>query len=273
MNLESSAIEHALQVGMRSGAAAPLRLGRRILIKTSTVSTNDDVVELAIKGEPEGTVVFAESQSAGRGRKGNAWVSTAGENLLFSVLLRPELPLVEWPRLAHAAGVAIVWGLRDWVENAELKLKWPNDVYADRRKLAGILVESRSLDGGSFAVIGAGININTLSERFPPELRQQVTSLREISGSRAALDRNALAGSVLSELNRAYELLHTDFEVIRQEMERSSLLLGKEIVYQRDGRSENATAVGFGANGELKIRRQGGSEDELVLSADQVRLA
>lgn len=273
MQLESSAIEHALQVGMRSGPSAPQRLGGRILVKTATHSTNDDVVELALAGEPEGTVVFAESQSAGRGRKGNVWVAPAGENLLFSVLLRPQVPLAKWPRLAHVAGVAIVWGLQAWADAAELKLKWPNDVYADGKKLAGILVESRSLDGGSFAVIGAGININTLSEQFPPELRHQVTSLREVSADRTPLNRNALAGSVLSELNRAYELMQSDFDTIRQEMERCSLLLGKRIVYQRDGRSQEGTAIGFGVNGELKVRHAESGIEEMVLSADLVRLA
>ncbi len=272
MKLDPDAILHATQVGMRSGTTVPLRLGTRIIVHEETRSTNDDIVALANSGEQEGTVVFAESQTAGRGRKGNSWVSPPGENLLFSVLLRPEMPLKDWPRLAHAAGIAVVWGLQHWVESCTLQLKWPNDVYADGRKLAGILVESRSVDPGrSFAVMGVGINVNTPAERFPADLRQQITSVRDLANARNPLNRAELAGSILSELNRTYHLAMTDFEVLRREMEACSMLLGKEVRFQQAGRWQQGLVLGFGENGELQVRDTETGEMETVLSADLVR--
>jgi BirA family transcriptional regulator, biotin operon repressor / biotin---[acetyl-CoA-carboxylase] ligase len=130
----------------------------------STDSTNERARELAAAGAPHGTLVTAGEQTAGRGRQGRAWTAPAGSAVLMSVVLREFSEL-----LPLAAAVATCDALP-----LDCRIKWPNDVWAAERKLAGILAEARPQEG--WAVLGIGLNVTT--EEFPPELREIATSLR-----------------------------------------------------------------------------------------------
>ena len=121
-------------------------VGREVLVFEETGSTNDVAARLAAGGQVEGTVVFAETQTRGRGRHGRAWVSPKGRGLWFSVVLRPRFPM---PRLTIAASVAVAR-----VVGEPARIKWPNDVMWAGRKLAGILSEAR----GNTAMLGVGLN-------------------------------------------------------------------------------------------------------------------
>jgi BirA family biotin operon repressor/biotin-[acetyl-CoA-carboxylase] ligase len=136
-----------------------------------TDSTNERAKQLAAAGAPHGTLVTADEQSAGRGRQGRVWTAPAGSAVLMSLVLR-ELDEL----LPIAAAVAVCEALP-----ADAAIKWPNDVWIDRRKVAGILVEGRPQDG--WAVLGVGLNVTTGS--FPPELAETATSLR-LAGLEAA---------------------------------------------------------------------------------------
>jgi BirA family biotin operon repressor/biotin-[acetyl-CoA-carboxylase] ligase len=127
-------------------------------------STNERAKELAAAGAPHGTLVTADEQSAGRGRQGRVWTAPAGSAVLMSLVLR-ELDEL----LPITAAVAICEALP-----AEAAIKWPNDVWIERRKVAGILVEGRPQEG--WAVLGVGLNVTT--ESFPPELAETATSLK-----------------------------------------------------------------------------------------------
>ena len=129
-----------------------------------TDSTNERAKELAAAGAPHGTLVTADEQSAGRGRQGRVWTAPAGSAVLMSLVVR-ELDEL----LPITAAVAICEALP-----AEAAIKWPNDVWIERRKLAGILVEGRPQEG--WAVLGVGLNVTT--ESFPPELAETATSLK-----------------------------------------------------------------------------------------------
>jgi BirA family biotin operon repressor/biotin-[acetyl-CoA-carboxylase] ligase len=130
-----------------------------------TDSTNARARELAAAGAPHGTLVTADSQTAGRGRQGRSWTAAPGDALLMSLLVRRVDPL-----LPLAAAVAVC----DSLAPVDAAIKWPNDVWlADRRKVAGILLEGRPQEG--WAVIGIGLNVRT--REFPPELRETATSL------------------------------------------------------------------------------------------------
>jgi BirA family biotin operon repressor/biotin-[acetyl-CoA-carboxylase] ligase len=129
-----------------------------------TDSTNARARELAIEGAPHGTLVTAGEQSAGRGRQGRHWGAAPGEALLMSLLVRDVRPL-----LPLAAAVAVCEALAP----LEAAIKWPNDVWIERRKVAGILLEGRPQEG--WAVIGIGLNVRT--REFPPELQGSATSL------------------------------------------------------------------------------------------------
>jgi BirA family biotin operon repressor/biotin-[acetyl-CoA-carboxylase] ligase len=138
-----------------------------------TDSTNERAKELAISGAPGGLVVTAERQTAGRGRRGTAWFAPPGSALLYSALARP-FAAGDSPLLPLAVPLAVCEAA-EAVAPVRCGVKWPNDVWIDERKLAGVLVEARPEEG--WAVIGVGINVAIASEDFPPELRDTATSL------------------------------------------------------------------------------------------------
>ncbi|MCB1078308.1 MAG: biotin--[acetyl-CoA-carboxylase] ligase [Verrucomicrobiae bacterium] len=239
-------------------------------VVAETRSTNDDAIQLGLEGATEGTVVFAEHQTSGRGRRGDAWVSPPGTNLLLTLLLRPETPVTTWTRIPHLAGLAVCRALKSAFPSLPpAKLKWPNDVYLDDRKLAGILVESRSLGGRPpFAVLGIGLNVNGPREAFPPELRPIATSLLEHTGH--VIDRNALAAALLAEWAVLYPTeLSGDFSGCREELRDVSWLWGRSLTIHSGGREIIGTAADIGPEGELIIERPDGSR-EPVVSADRV---
>ncbi|MGE5174963.1 MAG: biotin--[acetyl-CoA-carboxylase] ligase [Hyphomicrobiales bacterium] len=164
-------------------------------------STNDEALRRAAEGAPEGLVVVAAEQTAGRGRLGRSWWGRTGDSLLFSLLLRPDVPVARFPLfgIAMAAAVAEAGGE---AAGATLRVKWPNDVLHGTRKLCGILAESRpNGDGRAALVIGVGINVGQRAEDFPEELRDRATSLRIAAGGRG-VDRDALLAAVLGRFDR-----------------------------------------------------------------------
>ena len=160
-------------------------LGRPRLHLRETSSTNDRARELAGTGAPHGTLVTAAAQSAGRGRQGRTWSAPPGHALLMSLVLRDPPPL-----LPLGAAVAVAAAAGD-----DARIKWPNDVLVDGRKVSGILAEGRPQEG--WAVLGVGVNVTT--ERFPVELAESATSLR-LAGS-AATPAQVLA-DLLESLSR-----------------------------------------------------------------------
>jgi BirA family transcriptional regulator, biotin operon repressor / biotin---[acetyl-CoA-carboxylase] ligase len=161
----------------------------------SVGSTNDVAAAL-----PHGSVVVAGHQTAGRGRRGHAWFSPPGSGLYVSVALAPATASIDPPRatmlLTLAAGVAIAEGIAA-ATGLAVDLKWPNDVFVSRRKLAGILAES----GGETVVLGYGINV--LDSAFPPELRDRATSLQSELGR--AIDRDLVLDETLAALSQRYD--------------------------------------------------------------------
>jgi BirA family biotin operon repressor/biotin-[acetyl-CoA-carboxylase] ligase len=149
------------------GFGSPHRHFRR------TDSTNERAKELALAGAPGGLVVTGDEQTAGRGRRGHAWFAPPGSCLLYSALLRP-FAADEAPLLPLAVPVAVCEAAES-VAPVRCQVKWPNDVWLEERKLAGVLVEARPEDG--WAVIGVGLNVAIRPDEFPEELRETATSL------------------------------------------------------------------------------------------------
>ncbi|MEX2193763.1 MAG: biotin--[acetyl-CoA-carboxylase] ligase [Thermoleophilaceae bacterium] len=147
-------------------------LGRPRVHHRLTDSTNERAKVLAAASAPHGTLVTAGEQSAGRGRQGRSWVAPAGRSLLMSLVLR-DLDEAD-AALPLAAAVAVCEAC-EAVAPVRCAIKWPNDVWIERRKVAGILVEGRPQDG--WAVLGIGLNVSTAAEDFPAELRGIATSL------------------------------------------------------------------------------------------------
>lgn len=139
----------------------------KLTIVDVTGSTNDDLLEAGKQGAPHGTGLAAREQTAGRGRRGHKWDSTAG-NLLLSILLRPRVDPAKYSGLAAVSGLAVLEALEKQGLANEIGLKWPNDLVARGRKLGGILVEAaRDNEGKPFAVCGIGVNVNYVPSEVP----------------------------------------------------------------------------------------------------------
>jgi len=226
---------------------------RDVLVFEKTGSTNDVVNGLGRDGAPAGLAVFAEEQTAGRGRLGRRWQSNPRLGLWFSLLLRPELPLAEWPRLTLWIAWAVARGIRHCTQ-VEAMLKWPNDIYANGRKLAGILVESSPMD--AFATAGIGLNVN--HEAFHAPLDATATSLRLQTGAR--VDRNALAAAILEALDESYHLPGNGFHEIMAWAQRADYLRGRWVtavtgIVESEGRAEGLDP----ADGALLMRTADGA--------------
>ncbi len=159
-------------------------------------STQAIAFALAADGAADGTVVLADSQSAGRGRRGRVWLDEPGASLLVSVVLRPRLEPVRLPLLSLAVAVAVAEALTQ-VTGVSARLKWPNDVLVGGRKIAGILLESRL---GPAPVVVVGIGVNLVQREFPPALQGGATSV--LLETDRAVEREALLDAVLQALDR-----------------------------------------------------------------------
>ena len=168
-----------------------------------TASTNDVAREWALAGAPVGALVVAARQTRGRGRRERTWDSPAGTGLYASFVLRPDWPAEQAPNLAIVAGVAAYRALRALgVQN--LRIKWPNDVLANGRKICGVLVEPRLGAGRiEFAVVGIGINVGQGAGDFPPDLRLPATSCRLENAPISVDDLLALLVQSLHDAGRA----------------------------------------------------------------------
>ena len=167
-------------------------------------STNEEALRRASEGAPDGLVIVAERQTAGRGRLGRSWWGAPGASLLFSIVLRPSIEVARWPLL----GIAMACAVADAAGEAAartLDVKWPNDVLHDGRKLCGVLAESRVPSPGAPAlVVGAGINVNQREDQFPEELRERATSVRIVAGG-GPVDSRALLAATLGRFQRYLE--------------------------------------------------------------------
>ena len=233
----------------------PGGLWRTVEVAAVTGSTNADLLARAARGEPEGAVLAAEQQSAGRGRLGRAWVSPPRAALTFSVLLRPAaVPRARLGWLPLLAGVAVAAAVRD-VAAVDARLKWPNDVLVGPRKVGGILAEAT----GEAVVVGIGVNVSTQPAELPPPGPGALaaTSLR-IEGA-ASLDRERLLAGILAGLERRYQAWcqvfgDTERSGLRAEYTGLCATLGRRVrVELPGGRLRDGLAAALDADGRLLL--------------------
>jgi BirA family biotin operon repressor/biotin-[acetyl-CoA-carboxylase] ligase len=232
----------------------------RLLIKQTVDSTNDEVRRLAEMGMPEGLVVITDRQTQGRGRRGAAWFSPPGESLAFSVLLRPDPPKALWPRLALVAGLAVAEALEESIPL--VGIKWPNDVWAGGKKIAGILVEA----GRDFAVVGIGLNVNTRA--FPAEVAGTATSLALESGGEVS--RKEVLSSIIRRLSLRRHQIGTEFPEAINSIRLRCVLTGQGVSLTAASGPLTGTVEGISPQGELLLRTPGGLQT--LLQADEVRI-
>jgi BirA family biotin operon repressor/biotin-[acetyl-CoA-carboxylase] ligase len=232
-------------------------IGRDIQVFEQTTSTNDVVEKLARDGVREGAVVFAESQTRGRGRLGRKWVSPARKGLWFSILLRPNLRPQETTRLTVATATALRRALLSQTR-LPVEIKWPNDILINGKKVAGILTEmSAELDRVRHVIPGIGIDVNQDAHEFPPELRKIATSLKIESGE--SLSRPALAAVVLRELDYDYSRICAGkFSEVAGEWVEHCGTIGKDVTVHIGDRKMRGRAESLDDEGALVLRTEHG---------------
>ncbi|MGE5531727.1 MAG: biotin--[acetyl-CoA-carboxylase] ligase [Bacteroidota bacterium] len=238
------------------------RLRGPIIYRDLVGSTNDEVMQLAEAGAAEGTVVVAERQTAGRGRQGRVWHAPAGQTLMFSLLLRPQLPVQKWSLLSTMASVAVATVLRDVAGNG-IGTKWPNDIVHDGRKLCGILVEARA---PHFAVVGIGLNVVGDTSDWPGDLQKIATTLEMATG--VVAHREELLARVLNSLDECYDLMLTSDPALTERQRQLETTLGKELHVKIGQRQVRGRAVDVGPLGELILDTPDGP---LTVSSGEVQ--
>ncbi len=222
----------------------------------STGSTNTVALEQGLLGLPGPLAIFAEHQTAGRGRFARKWESGAGEGLSLSLLLRPAATQRFWPRLTALAALAVARCAVEFLPEDGVQIKWPNDVVVSGKKIAGILAETGSDPvRGHFVVVGIGLNVNQVG--FPEPLNTTAYSLRMLAGHE--LERAAVAASLLGHLGCLLPLLEDGFTAPLREIERRSSVLGKRLSLHTGAASVEGTAEALDSEGLLQLRMDDGT--------------
>ncbi|HTZ33368.1 MAG TPA: biotin--[acetyl-CoA-carboxylase] ligase [Methylomirabilota bacterium] len=236
--------------------------GKRVFHYFKMDSTNRAAIELGLAGEPEGTVVMAEEQTAGRGRAGRSWHSEKGTGLYVSILLRPRLAPAQTPLLTMLAGISAQAAV-EAVTGLAPELKWPNDLLLNGKKLGGILTEMHAEPSAvRFVVVGIGINTN--QEKFPTELAAIATSLRKESGR--ITFRLELLVRLLSQFESDYSRFLSEGAqfVVERFQEVSNFAKGRRVRVDTGLESYVGTTAGLSPDGLLLVKRENGPATTVI---------
>jgi BirA family biotin operon repressor/biotin-[acetyl-CoA-carboxylase] ligase len=228
----------------------------------SVTSTNDLAIRMAEEGAPEGTVIVAEAQTSGRGRRGRTWSSPAG-GLYLSIILRPDLPPDRLWQIAFVASLAAAEAVTR-VSGLPARIKWPNDVLLSGRKVAGILVEARKSprrrETQRTVVVGIGVNVNI--EDFPTELAERATSIALQLGRR--LDMKAVEDAFLETFGARYkEHLREGFPPLLRAWKELDCTVGSEVSVHTGEGVVTGRAVEVDSHGDLVIERSDGDKERV----------
>ena len=237
-------------------------LGKNIHFFREVDSTNDVARELAREGAEEGTIVIAESQRSGKGRRGKRWISPSGGAWL-TIILRPEIEPTKAPQLTLVTGVAVAETL-DQECGLNIGIKWPNDILIGDKKVSGILTEVETKKGEvDFVLVGIGIDLNMDVTTFPPNLRGGATSLK------AELDREIQGAELVQRFLQRFEILYNQFKAgefreILTEWRKLSSTIGKYVEVHKKGRIVYGEAVGVNKDGKLILELEDGTLRKIV---------
>ena len=248
---------------------------RNIVLHRSVDSTNLLAKGLASEGAPEGTLVLAEEQTAGRGRMQRQWLSPACKNLLFSFILRPFIPLdrvfVLTMILSVAAAKAAATAMREGIGEPRVMIKWPNDLYIRNKKLGGILTEFSVKDGKvEYVVLGLGLNVNWNPGENAGLLYPATSILAESGGS---VSRNGLLVDILHIFAKYYEeMLSGRMEDLYRRWNELSMILGREVTVDLNGKTITGTADRIDRSGALLLKDTNGREHRILSGDVSVRI-
>ena len=242
--------------------------GHPVVYEEEQESTNQTAKMLAEQGASHGTLVVAERQVSGRGRRGRTWHSPKGSGIWMSILLRPQIHPMSASMLTLVAAMAVYDAISSRVEGCAIK--WPNDIILNGKKIVGILTEmSTEIDYINHVVIGVGINVNT--ETFPEEIADKATSLRIEIGE--VQKRAPIVAEIMSEFEKCYEEFEKqeDLSFIQEEYNKLLVNCGKDVCILGAKESYPAHALGINETGELIVRREDGSKETVYAGEVSVR--
>ncbi len=246
--------------------------GQNLKFLQETDSTNTVLKKMAAENVPEGTVVLADIQTAGRGRRGKTWISAPKLGIWMSILLRPNLHPSSVQTLTLAASVAVVNALEPMGIN-DLGIKWPNDILINGKKVCGILTElSAEAEGVEWVIIGIGLNVNHSEADFHRDIASIATSLRMNVNSDIELDRSVIAAKIIDEMGNVYrEFIDKGSSWVVEEWRKRNLTLGKRvnIISQLD--SFQAEVLDITAEGKLIVKDDDGTVHEMFSGVISLR--
>ncbi len=229
-----------------------------------TGSTNREAEAWARRGAPHGALVTADHQSDGRGRLGRPWLDRPGETLLFSLVLRPDLPAARAPTLTFAAAVALAESLGSWIPEKDIAIKWPNDVLLSGRKAAGILLEMRAeAQRVEHVILGVGVNVGGTAVALDETIRPLATTVAE--HAHPAPDRLDVLCGFLDRFGSWYDRLGRDgFEPVRAEWNRWFRARNRPVRVRTGNRVVAGLALGLTRDGGLVVEQSDGGRVEIL---------
>ena len=241
-------------------------MSKNCIFLESVDSTNNYAKRIAEQGAETGTLVVAEEQTGGKGRRGRSWETPKGANIAMTILLKPQIRPEHASRLTLLMAMAVVRGIQS-VTGLEAGIKWPNDVVVDGHKVCGILTEmSTEVDYINYVVIGTGINVN--QTEFPEEIREIAGSLKQAAGH--AIARAELVAVVMEELEDLYGtfLKTEDLSALKEEYNKHCVTCGHEIRVLEPGHEYTGVAEGINQDGELMVVRDDTGEKVSVYAGE-----
>ena len=243
--------------------------GKNVIYYDETDSTNNRAKEAGNNKEPHGTLFVADMQMAGKGRRGRVWKSPSGSSIYMTILLYPDIPPVKAPQLTLIMAIAVAEGIRE-VTGLETKIKWPNDIVVNGKKICGILTEmSTEIDYINHVVIGIGINVNM--ESFPEDIAKTATSLRIEAGKE--FRRFELIAAIMEHFEKAYEAVCEagSLEPIMEDYNRLLVNCGRRVRVLEPEHEYDALALGIDKTGELQVECEDGSRKSVFAGEVSVR--
>ena len=243
--------------------------GKKVVYSPETDSTNTQAKTAGEQKEAHGTLFVADKQNAGKGRRGRVWESPSGSSIYMTILLRPDIMPVKAPMLTLVMAVSVAEGIRQ-VAGLDTKIKWPNDIVLNGKKICGILKEmSTEIDYINYVVIGVGINVN--QDTFPEELQNTATSLKIESGH--MYRRPELIAAIMERFEKNYEsfLLTEDLSGIQGIYNDMLVNKDREVRVLEPGNEYHAYAEGINEKGELIVKTPDGEERHIFAGEVSVR--
>lgn len=243
--------------------------GKHVQYFETIDSTNNKAKQLAEEGAPHGTLVIADRQDAGKGRRGRDWSTLPGTAIAMSLIVRPQIRPEKISMLTLIMGLAVVSACNQ-LPGVDARIKWPNDIILDGRKICGILTEmSAELNAVHYLVIGAGINVNMLT--FPEEIQEIATSLALVTGCK--VNRAELIQRCMEYFEQYYEEFKRteDMSVLMKPYNQLLVNLEKEIRVLEPGSEYTGISLGINEQGRLLVKKENGELEAVYAGEISVR--